>query len=135
MFLHLSVILFTGGCLHPQSDTPGQTRVGKTSVSVSVSSKKLRLVSREDVCICICSVSVSSKKLRLVYKQMQNRYRNRRVATPRADTPCPVHAGIHPLPSVCWETPPCPVHAGIRSTSGRYASYWNAFLFFRSPSD
>ena len=25
-------------------------------------------------------------------------------------------------------TPPCAVHAGIRSTSGRYASHWNAFL-------
>ena len=34
--------------------------------------------------------------------------------------PCPVHAGIHP---------PCTVHAGIRSTSGRYASHWNAFLY------
>ena len=35
-------------------------------------------------------------------------------------TPCPVHAGIH--------THPCTVHAGIQSTSGRYASYWNAYL-------
>ena len=26
------------------------------------------------------------------------------------------------------QTPPCPVHAGIRSTSGRFASHWNAFL-------
>ena len=25
--------------------------------------------------------------------------------------------------------PPCTVHAGIRSTRGRYASHWNAFLF------
>ena len=38
---------------------------------------------------------------------------------------CPVYAGIHT---------PCPVHAGIHPTptgghcSGRYASYWNAFL-------
>ena len=31
---------------------------------------------------------------------------------PRADTPAPLH-------SACWE---------IRSTSGRYASYWNAIL-------
>ena len=58
--------------------------------------------------------------------------------------PCPVHAGIHtPLPSACWDThtpcpvhagihapPLCTVHAGIRSTSGRYASHWNAFLWF-----
>ena len=28
------------------------------------------------------------------------------------------------------QTPPCTVHAGIRSTSRRYASYWNAFLLF-----
>ena len=59
--------------------------------------------------------------------------------TPWADTP---------LPSACWDTHPAaqcmlgytpPVHAGIhpravhpgiRSTSGRYASHWNAFLFF-----
>ena len=34
------------------------------------------------------------------------------------------------LPSACWDThPACPVHARIRSTSGRYASHWNAFLY------
>ena len=37
-------------------------------------------------------------------------------------TPCPVHARIY--------TPCCPVHTGIWSTSGRYASNWNAFLFW-----
>ena len=36
--------------------------------------------------------------------------------TPRADIPP-------------GQTSPCAVHAGIRSTSGRYASYWNAFFF------
>ena len=64
---------------------------------------------------------------------------------PRADSPW---ADIPLLPSACWDTPPCQcilrytppaqcmlgypppctVHAGIRSTSGRYASYWNAYL-------
>ena len=48
---------------------------------------------------------------------------------PGQTPPCPVHSGIHP---------PCPVHAGIHPPSphpsashcsGRYASYWNAFLF------
>ena len=34
--------------------------------------------------------------------------------------PCPVHAGIHT---------PHLVHAGMQSTSGQYASHWNAFLF------
>ena len=28
-----------------------------------------------------------------------------------------------------WRTPPRAVDSSIRSTSGRYASYWNAFLF------
>ena len=41
--------------------------------------------------------------------------------TPRADNPPP--ADTPPA-----DTPPCPVHARMRSTSGRYASYWNAFL-------
>ena len=47
---------------------------------------------------------------------------NPRQATPQADTPL----GRHPSPG---QTPPCPVHAGIRSTSGWYASHWNAFFF------
>ena len=43
-----------------------------------------------------------------------------------------VHTGIHPPP---WEqTPreqtPREADCSIRSTSGRYASYWNAFLFY-----
>ena len=58
------------------------------------------------------------------------------IHTPRADTPpgqtppCPVHAWkhTHPVPTACWDTPPCPVHAGKQSTSGQYASHWNAFL-------
>ena len=37
---------------------------------------------------------------------------------PEADNPIPPNR--HP--------PPCAVHAGVRSTSGRYASHWNAFL-------
>ena len=42
--------------------------------------------------------------------------------TPRQVTP----GQVHPLAG----TPPAAtVHAGIRSTSGRYASYWIAFLF------
>ena len=29
---------------------------------------------------------------------------------------CPVHAGIYPLPSACWDAhTPCPVHAGIHT--------------------
>ena len=42
--------------------------------------------------------------------------RHPRVDTPQADTP-----QADTLPAV---------HAGIRSTSRRYASHWNAFLFF-----
>ena len=44
--------------------------------------------------------------------------------------------GRHP-PAQCmlgYTHPPWAVHAGIRSTSGRYASHWNAFLFiFKLP--
>ena len=56
----------------------------------------------------------------------------------------PLHAGIHPLgrhpPSQTpptpgqtpptGQTPPFLGYYGIYSTSGRYASYWNAYLFF-----
>ena len=51
---------------------------------------------------------------------------------PEADTPLGRHPpgrhppGRHPP----GRHPPCTVHAGIRSTSRRYASHWNAFLFF-----
>ena len=66
IFLHLSVILFTGGVGDPQGRHP-----------------------------------------------------------PADTTPLGRHPpGRHPPE----QTPPCTVHAGIRSTSGRYASYWNAIL-------
>ena len=44
-----------------------------------------------------------------------------------------MHAGIPPPPD---QAPPIPgthreADSGIRSMSGRYASYWNAFLFTR----
>ena len=41
----------------------------------------------------------------------------------QADTLPP---GRHPLPSACWDTHPPDGHC-----SGRYTSYWNAFLFLR----
>ena len=41
---------------------------------------------------------------------------------PRQTPPCSLHAGIHtPMPSPCWDR-----HGYC---CGRYASYWNAFLF------
>ena len=42
---------------------------------------------------------------------------------PWADIPRQTPPFRHPLPSACWDTPP----GG--HCSGRYASYWNAFLF------
>ena len=40
-----------------------------------------------------------------------------------------VHGGsATPGQTPPWADTPCAVHAGIRSTCGRYASYWNAFL-------
>ena len=54
--------------------------------------------------------------------------------TPLADNPSlPVDNpwADTPVPSACYDTHPLrAVHAGIRSTSGRYASHWNAFLLF-----
>ena len=50
--------------------------------------------------------------------------------TPRDQTPPgsrPPPGSRHPLPRE--QTPPPGADSGIRSTSGRYASYWNAFLF------
>ena len=85
MFLHLSVILFTGGCL-PQVGGVSATHLWAD--------------------------------------------------TPWADTPGRPPAqcmlGYTP-PAQCMlgYTHPCPMHAGIRSTSGRYAYYWNAFLLFK----
>ena len=57
--------------------------------------------------------------------------------SPWQTSPCPVNAGIHPcaqcmvgytplVPSAWWDTPP-PLSDG--HCCGRYASYWNAFLF------
>ena len=55
--------------------------------------------------------------------------------TPKADTPMRTPLGRHPA---LGRHPPgrhppadptCAVHAGIWSTSGWYASHWNAFLF------
>ena len=55
------------------------------------------------------------------------------VDTPQVDTP--LWADTTPLPSACWDTHrPCLVHAGIRSTSGRHASHWNAFLSYVNPN-
>ena len=49
------------------------------------------------------------------------RYTLWQVHPPWAGTP----RQVHPLDRYT----PLAMHAGIRSTSGRYASYWNAFLF------
>ena len=62
--------------------------------------------------------------------------RGRPPPRPEADTHLPQGTrGRHPLgrhpPPDQGQTPSCAVHAGIQSTSGRYASNWNAFLFFK----
>ena len=103
MFLHVSVILFTGRCL-PHSPLPAVTPPGQTFPPPR------QIPPWADT------------------PQADTLWAD----TPWADTtwadnppgqtpPCPVHV---------WITPPRPVHAGIRSTSGRYASHWNAFLLW-----
>ena len=55
----------------------------------------------------------------------QSRYpREQTPPPPRADTP----PGTDTPPE---QTPPRAADSGIRSMSGRYASYWNAFFFFK----
>ena len=57
-----------------------------------------------------------------------SRYPPGQVHRPGQVHPLQVHppAGTSPYNQV---HPLCTVHAGIRSTSGRYASHWNAILF------
>ena len=79
MFLHLSVILFTGGSASVHAGIPPPRRHAPPSPEAR---------------------------------------------TPRKHTPPP--PGKHaPHP-----TPPPEADSGIRSMSGRYGSYWNAFLFY-----
>ena len=55
--------------------------------------------------------------------------RHPRADTPWADTPFSRHppaADTSLAQCMLGYTLPCPVHAEIRSTSGRYASHWNA---------
>ena len=49
---------------------------------------------------------------------------------PRDQTPPPSGPGRHP-PGPGRHAPPREADSSIRSTSGRYASYWNAFFFFK----
>ena len=52
------------------------------------------------------------------------------IQPPRADTPwADTPQADTPLPSACWDTHPLPSACWDMPTSGRYASYWNAFLF------
>ena len=46
--------------------------------------------------------------------------------TPLGTRYAPPGPGTPPVSSACWE---------IRATSGRYASYWNAFLFSHADYD
>ena len=122
MFLHLSVILFTGGCLpHPRTDTPLGRHPQADTPSADIP-------------------QADTPRQTPPWKSPL-----------QADIPLGSHPpGRHPLgrpprqtplgryppgqtppspPSPCWDThTPCPVHAGKRSISGRYAFHWNAFL-------
>ena len=53
--------------------------------------------------------------------------RSRHTLPPRADTPQTRHPPEADTPPE--QTPPREADSSIRSTSGRHASYWNAFLF------
>ena len=111
IFLHLSVILFTGG-------VPGQVPPGSYTPRDQVhplgpgTSPRTRYTPQDQV----------HPLPRTRYTPLPGtRYTPRTRYTPQGPG-TPLRDQVHPPISACWE---------IQTTSGRYASYWNAFLFFR----
>ena len=137
IFLHLFVILFTGGCLpqcmlgyHPPEQTPPPLRADTPGADTP----------RAD--------TPQSRHSPGADKPPWSRHPPPSRHPPRADTPRAADPpeqqtpqSRHPLGT---DTPPPPPGAdtppeqtplreadfGIRSMSGRYASYWNAFLLY-----
>ena len=103
MFLHLSVILFRGGLPPP----PGRHPLGRHHPGLTSPGQALLLV----------DTPTPIPHHPWAYPPPGQTP----PPTPWADTPL----GRHPT----GQTAPCTLHAGIRSTSGRYASYWNAILW------
>ena len=104
IFLHLSVILFTGGSTW--AGTPWQVHCLGRYTPQQVPPRQVHPPGRYNP-----------------PQQVQpppGRY------TPLAGTPLGRYTPRQ-VPPQASTTPP-KVHAGIRSTSGRYASHWNAFL-------
>ena len=103
IFLHLSVILFTGGSASVHDGIPQPPRPGTPWT-------------RD------CSPPSDTPQTRHPLGQTPPGSDTpwSRHPHPEADTPQTRHPPHTPLRSACWE---------IRSTSGRYASHWNAILF------
>ena len=112
MFLQASVILLTGGCLQtPPKQTPPGADTPLEQIFPRADSPHSRHPPGADT------------------PQEQ---------TPRADTPWSRHPPWEQTPPRA-EPPPEQTHpqeadSSIWSTSGRYASYWNAFLFEKHVS-
>ena len=87
MFLHLSVIMLTGG----MSVTPGQTPLLPADTPPGIHHLgQTPPLGRHTPAKCMLGY-----------------------------TPCPVHAGIHPLPSACWDThPPAQCMLGYGQQAG-----------------
>ena len=124
MFLHLSVILFTGGCLpHPWTDTPpGRHPLGRHPQGRPPWADTPWADTRPGQTLALGRHPLSR------HPPWQTPHW---ADTPWADTPqAYTPLGRHPTAQCMLRYTPHPVHAGIWSTSGRYASYWNAFLSF-----
>ena len=144
IFLHLSHILFTGGAVPGQVPPPGRYT--------------LYLPGRYPLAGTATPGQVSPRQVHPPGRYtpyLPGRYPLAGTATPGQVSPRQVHPlgqvpphspkqvhplgqvhphppGRHPLADTLplpWQTLPCARHAGIRSTNGRYASHWNAFVF------
>ena len=124
IFLHLSVILFTGvpGQVHPPGpSTPPSTRYPLGPGTPPGPGTTPRNSKPRDQVHPLGTRYTPWEDVHTTQDQVHPRDQVHPLgpSTPRTrDTP---QDQVHPTPpsSACWE---------IRATSGRYASYWNAFL-------
>ena len=140
MFLHLSVILFTGwgglpqcmlGCHPPPgAGTPqDQAPPGSRHPPPPPEQRRLLLWTVRILleCILVTCLMFTARKRSL---GQGNVFISVCDSVHRGGVSAPMHAEIHPPPLA--DTPNPLGYYGITSTSGRYASYCNAYLFILS---
>ena len=108
IFLHLSVILFTGGGSGKETPPPAGWRNPPSWMEDPPS---------------------AGWRNPPGWRTPPAGWRTPRMEKPPPDRGTPPSAGWRNPPGM--ENPPREADSGIRSTIGRYASYWNAFLFLK----